>query len=63
VNNQVNYALIKFADEVKANTLTIVGAIYDFQGVLGQGQGRLVIANINGNVDTGHIASKLLELR
>lgn len=63
VNNQVGYALIKFADEVKAGTLTVVGAIYDFQGVLGQGQGRLVIANINGNVDTQHIAARLLALR
>jgi carbonic anhydrase len=63
VNSQVNYALIKFADEVKENTLTVVGAIYDFQNVLQQGQGRLVIANINGNVDNTHIAARLLELR
>jgi carbonic anhydrase len=63
VNNQVNYALIKFADEVKESILTIVGAVYDFQNVLGQGQGRLVIININGNVDTKHISAKLLELR
>ncbi len=63
VNNQVNYALIKFADEVKENILTVVGAVYDFQNVLGQGQGRLVIVNINGNVDTKHIATRLLELR
>lgn len=63
VNNQVNYALIKFADEVKEQILTVVGAVYDFQNVLGQGQGRLVIININGSVDTKHIASRLLELR
>jgi carbonic anhydrase len=63
VNNQVNYALIKFADEVKENNLTVVGAIYDFQNVLEQGQGRLVIANINGNVDNTHIAARLMELR
>jgi len=63
VNNQVNYALINFADEVKENILTVVGAVYDFQNVLGQGQGRLVIININGNVDTRHISAKLLELR
>ena len=63
VNNQVNYALIKFADEVKEQILTVVGAVYDFQNVLGQGQGRLVIVNINGNVDTKHIAARLLELR
>jgi carbonic anhydrase len=63
VNNQVSFGLIKFADEVKEDILTVVGAVYDFQNVLGQGQGRLVIVNINGNVDTKHIAAKLLELR
>lgn len=63
VNNQVSYALVKFADEVKEGRLTVVGAIYDFQNVLGQGQGRLVIANINGTVDTRKIAARLLELR
>lgn len=63
VNNQVSFGLIKFADEVKEDILTIVGAVYDFQNVLGQGQGRLVIVNINGNVDTKHIAARLLELR
>jgi carbonic anhydrase len=63
VNNQVNYALIKFADEVKEKTLTVVGAVYDFQNLLGQGQGRLVIVNINGNVDTRHISAQLLALR
>ena len=63
VNNQVSFGLIKFADEVKEDILTIVGAVYDFQNVLGQGQGRLVIVNINGNVNTKHIAARLLELR
>jgi carbonic anhydrase len=29
LNNQVNYALIKFADEVKEDILTVVGAVYD----------------------------------
>ena len=63
VNNQVNYALIKFADEVHDGVLTVVGAVYDFQNALGQGQGRLVIVNINGNIDTQHIEAKLLALR
>jgi carbonic anhydrase len=63
VNNQVSYALIKFADELKSKKLAIVGTIYDFQNVMGQGQGRLVFININGNIDTAHISAKLLELR
>lgn len=63
VNNQVSYALIKFADEVKTKKLAVVGTIYDFQNIMGQGQGRLVFININGNIDTAHISAKLLELR
>ena len=62
VNHQVNFGMIKFADEIKANTLTVVGAVYDFQNLLGQGQGRLVIVNINGNVSDKQIASKLAAL-
>ena len=40
VNNQVNYALIKFADEVKEGLLSVVGTVYDFQNVLRQGHTR-----------------------
>lgn len=63
VNRQVSEAMVKFADEVKAGTLTVVGAVYDFQNALGQGQGRLVILNINSNLDAGHVSAKLLALK
>ncbi len=62
VNNQVAFALKKFEEEVKEGKLTVIGAIYDFKNALHQGQGRLVITNINGNTDTGNIMSGLMKL-
>ena len=61
VNNQVSYALKKYEEEVKTGKLTVIGAIYDFQNVMRQGQGRLVITNINGNTDAGNIMSGLMK--
>jgi carbonic anhydrase len=55
VNNQVVAALKKFRHEVHGGTLTVVGAIYDFRDDLGQGQGRLVLINVNGSSDTDKI--------
>lgn len=62
VNNQVAYALKKFRAEVNAGKLTVIGSIYDFQNALKQGQGRLVITNINGDTDAGSIMSGLMQL-
>lgn len=62
VNNQVAYAIKKFEEEVKTGKLTVVGSIYDFRNALHQGQGRLVITNINGNTDTGNIMSGLMKI-
>ena len=62
VNNQVIYALKKFDHEVKEGKLTVIGAIYDFRNDLHQGQGRLVITNINGNTDSGGILAGLMKI-
>ena len=62
VNNQVAYAIKKFEEEVKEGKLTVIGTIYDFQNAMHQGQGRLVITNINGNTDTGNIMSGLMKI-
>ncbi len=62
VNNQVAVALKKFEHEVKEGKLTVIGAVYDFQNALHQGQGRLVVTNINGNTDAGNIMSGLMKL-
>lgn len=51
VNNQVAFALKRFAGEVHEGKVTIVGAVYDFRNDLGQGAGKLVIVNVNGNAD------------
>lgn len=61
VNKQVAFALKKFDAEVQAGKLTVVGAIYDIQNIMHQGQGRLVIVNINGNTDSGNILSGLIK--
>ena len=62
VNNQVAIALKKFPDRVREGRLTVVGAIYDFRNDLKQGQGRLVVTNINGNTDAGSIMSGLMKM-
>ncbi|MEW5769600.1 MAG: carbonic anhydrase [Pseudomonadota bacterium] len=55
VNKQVDAALAKFADAVKAGTLTVVGAVYDFRNDYKQGNGRLVLVNVNGATDAAAI--------
>ena len=51
VNDQVNFSLKRFAEEVHEGKLTVVGAVYDFRNDLAQGSGKLVIVNVNGNSD------------
>lgn len=55
VNTQVASALKKYDAEVKAGTLTVVGAVYDFRNDYKQGNGRLVLVNINGDTDAAKI--------
>lgn len=62
VNRQVETALKKFDHEVSEEKLTVIGAIYDFQNVMKQGQGRLVITNINGRTDPSSIMAGLMNL-
>lgn len=51
VHNQVGDAMKKFDAEVKEGKLVVMGAVYDFRNDLKQGQGKLVIININGEQD------------
>jgi len=62
VNNQVNFAMKKFTEEIKENKLTVIGAIYDFQNAMHQGQGRLVITNINGSTDAASVMTNLMKI-
>ena len=57
VNNQIRHAMSKFEEEVLTGKLTVVGAVYDFRNDLRQGQGKLVITNINGETDPVRIAA------
>jgi len=57
VNNQVAFSLKRFNHEVHEGTLTIVGAVYDFRDDLGQGAGKLVVVNVNGNADPERMLS------
>jgi carbonic anhydrase len=56
VHNQVRQAMAKFESEVMTGHLTVVGAIYDFRDDLKQGQGKLVVINVNGETDPAAIA-------
>jgi carbonic anhydrase len=57
VNNQVRRGMEKWEEEVLTGKLTVVGAVYDFRNDLNQGQGKLVVININGETDPGKIAA------
>lgn len=60
VNEQVKFALDKFAPEVKAGKLAVMGAVYDFRNDYRQGHGRLVFVNVNGTTDPAQIG-KLMQ--
>lgn len=51
VNNQVAAAMTKFAEEMAAGELVIVGAVMDFADDLHRGAGKLHLININGETD------------
>ncbi|MFA5082174.1 MAG: carbonic anhydrase [Hydrogenophilaceae bacterium] len=57
VNNQVRRAMAKWEEEVVVGKLTVVGAVYDFRNELKQGQGRLVVINVNGETDPARLAA------
>lgn len=61
VNRQVESALKKFDSEVGEGKLTVIGAVYDPLNAMKQGQGRLVITNINGKTDAGSIMGALMK--
>lgn len=55
VDGQVRLALDKYGRELAKGQLVVVGAIYDFRNDLGQGYGKLVVINVNGNTDPKRI--------
>jgi carbonic anhydrase len=49
VHNQVASALKRYGKRVQSGALTVVGAVFDFRDDLGQGPGKFVIVDVNGN--------------
>lgn len=56
VHEQVDEARRRFAAEVAADKLVVVGALYDFRNDLGTGVGKLVVINVNGETDLMKLA-------
>ena len=55
VDYQVYFCTKKYTDLVNTGKLAVVGAVYDFINAYGQGEGRLIITNINGITDPAMI--------
>jgi carbonic anhydrase len=51
VHNQVTGAMLKFAEEIAAGKLVVIGAVMDFADDLHQGAGKLHLININGETN------------
>ena len=49
VHNQVTLALKKYGKRVQSGQLTVIGAVFDFRDDLGQGAGKFMIVDVNGN--------------
>ena len=49
VHNQVATALKRYGKRVQSGSLTVVGAVFDFRDDLGQGPGKFMIVDVNGN--------------
>lgn len=55
VHNQVTGAMLKFAEEIAAGQLVVIGAVMDFADDLHQGAGKLHLININGETDPARL--------
>ncbi|MDP6154828.1 MAG: carbonic anhydrase [Candidatus Thermoplasmatota archaeon] len=55
IDYQVGVGVSKYNDLVKNEKLAVVGAFYDFRNELGEGYGRLIIINVNGEKDSKKI--------
>jgi carbonic anhydrase len=55
VNAQVAEAVTHFASFVQSGELTVVGAVYDHKNEMEHGHGRLLLVNVNSNVEQARI--------
>jgi carbonic anhydrase len=57
VHHQVSSALARYGKRVQNGELTVIGAVFDLRGDFGQGSGKLVIVDVNGNSETESVAA------
>lgn len=57
VHEQIRDAMNEYKEDVRSGRLFAVGAVYDFRNDLGQGPGKLVLVNVNGETDPKRIAA------
>jgi len=55
VHNQVQLALKKYGKRVHSGSLTVIGAVFDFRDDLGQGPGKFMIVDVNGNRESARL--------
>ncbi|MFN7966288.1 MAG: carbonic anhydrase [Acidobacteriota bacterium] len=55
VDFQVRQALATYRAKVQDGSLTVIGAVYDFQNLFGKGPGTMVIVNVNGETELNRI--------
>jgi carbonic anhydrase len=55
VHDQVTASLEHFGRRVQSGKLTVVGAVLDFRNDMGNGAGRIVLVNVNGNREPARI--------
>lgn len=55
VDFQVRQALATYRARIQDGSLTVIGAVYDFQNLYGKGPGTMVIVNVNGETDLNRI--------
>lgn len=60
VDYQVDLALRRYGDDVKAGRLAIAGCVYDFADLYGRGRGRILLVNLNGVTAGAELAASPL---
>ncbi len=60
VDYQVQVALRRYAPDIQAGKLTVVGAVYDFTNAYGQGEGHLMLVNLNGETHSEKMRNSAL---
>lgn len=59
VDYQVKTAMRRYDKEIKQKKLMVIGAVYDFTNAYQQGEGQLILTNVNGHVAPKSIKTQL----